>query len=240
MTARWFFLMVALTVFTGCGQNGWRSTETDHLILYFQPDSFAERALDQAVTEYEDSYQAARRLLPQVELEGKIKVYLHEGLGRMGFTRAAVREVHFRYDAQFRLTSMHEFLHVLLYQFNRRAPLRFEEGVCRVHEVRSVRDGDRTVPVPLVRLAKRMPAELWRVKEVFRDAYETDGEGNLAAAFAAFAIQEHGMDRFWEFYAQLREGAWQKPLEEYFDSDLASVEKRFIGYMNRLPDPPGQ
>ncbi len=230
---------LCVLLLTGCGNSGWQRTETEHLILHYKSGSFGERNLNQAIREYEDSYMAARRLLPQVRHNGKIKVYLHEGLDRMGFTRAASREVHFRYDAEFRLTSMHEFLHIFLKKLNPDAPLRFEEGVCRVHEIRGVRDGNRIVQVPLVQLAKRASPDTWRLSEVFKDDYETDNEGNLAAAFAAFAMQEHSEVKFWNFYADLQRGDWLKPLEEYFGQDAQVIENRFVSFMKRIPDPPG-
>lgn len=231
--------IILLAVLWGCGKAGWQSVETDQLILHYRAGSYAERNLEQAVAVYEDSLQAARRLLPQVRLKGKVKVYLHDHLDKLGFTLADRREVHFRYDEEFRLTSMHEFLHIFLHRLNPKAPLRFEEGVCRMHEARTVRDGNRRVQVPLVQLGKRAAPETWRLTEIFQDFYDTDDQGNLAAAFAAFAMQEHGEERFWTFYGDLRKDVWQKPLEVYFGQDAPTIESRFVAYMERIPNPPG-
>ncbi|MBZ0165493.1 MAG: hypothetical protein K8I00_01710, partial [Candidatus Omnitrophica bacterium] len=78
-----------------CGNGGWIQAETEHLILHYKSGTFAERDLAAAKREYEESYQALTQILPHIKLATKIKVYLHEELDKMGYTRAAMREVHF-------------------------------------------------------------------------------------------------------------------------------------------------
>ena len=239
LRVRLVLLPLGIFLLCGCGNGGWQSVETDRLIIHYKKDSFAEKNLAEVVADYEDSIRAAERLLPQVRLEGKVKVYLHEHLEKLGYARAAAREVHFRYDREFRLTSMHEFLHIFLHRLNPQVPLRFDEGVCRVHEVRTVRAGSGAVQVPLVQLGKRAAPSMWRLDQIFLDHYSSDEEGNLAAAFVAFAMQEHGEGPFWNFYGSLRKREWRPAIENYFGQDIHTVEARFVNFMKRIPDPPG-
>ena len=229
------FLLIGLL---GCGAARWKVEETPDLLIYYRPGSYAEQHIAQARSDYEHSFQLAAQLLPTVKRTPKIKVYLYDNLKNKGFSKVKEREVHYRYGEVFRLTSSHEFLHILLYELNPKAPLRVEEGVCRINEGKRKKFKGQFYEIMYYQLVKLTSPDRWNVQEVFRDAYDNDDEGNIAAAFILFAIRELGEQRFWPFYEQLREDNWRPLLEQTFGKDVPAINRDFAAFVNTIPDPP--
>ncbi len=218
--------------------NIWKTAETQHLVLYYRPFSYAEKNLSQAISSYENSFLLAEQFLPKINKIPKVKVYLHGHLKNKGYAKAAEREVHFRYDEVFRLTSVHEFLHIFLYELNSKVPLRFEEGVCRIKEGKSKKFKGQVYQIIYYQLVKLTSPDRWIVEEVFQDHYKDDDEGNIAAAFALFAMKSLGEKTFWSFYQELDKKNWEQLLTKYFGKSLADINIEFKNFVNKIPDPP--
>ena len=222
----------------GCGFQNWEVEETNNLLIHFKPGSYAERNLDAAKKAYENSFAVAEQFLPRINKLPKIKVYLYDTLKAKGFSKVKEREVHYRYSEEFRLTSVHEFLHIFLYELNAKAPLRVEEGVCRIKEGKAKKFKGQHYHIMYYQLVKLIPPERWRLDEVFQDQYKDDDEGNIAAAFVLYALHQLGQERFWAFYQELDKTNWQKILPTYFRKDIGSIEREFRAFVRTIPDPP--
>jgi len=198
-----------LVLLSGCGTNNWKVAETPNLSIYYKPGSYAEKNLTTVKRVYEESFRLAEQFLPKINRTPKVKVYLYEKLKNKGYSKVKEREVHFRYGEIFRLTSVHEFLHIFLYELNPEVPLRFEEGVCRIKEGKRKKFKGNVYQILYYQLVKLTSPDRWTVKEVFQNRYKDDNEGNISAAFAVFALQELGKQQFWAFYQQLDQDNWQ-------------------------------
>ena len=148
------------------------------------------------------------------------------------------REVHYRFSEDFRLTSAHEFLHIFLYELNPNVPLRLEEGVCRINEGKRKNFKGKDYQIMYYQLVKFVPEERWGVQEVFLDYYTGDNEGNVAAAFVLYAMEELGIEKFWDFYLELNKENWKVMLKKHFRKDLATIEGEFQAFVRTIPDPP--
>ncbi|MCB9757971.1 MAG: hypothetical protein H6753_06090 [Candidatus Omnitrophica bacterium] len=219
-------------------QNIWKVSETQNLKIYYRPFSYAEKHLAQAQTSYENSFVAAEQFLSKINKTPKVKVYLYDNLKNKGFAKVEKREVHFRYGKVFRLTSVHEFLHIFLYELNPNVPLRFEEGVCRIREGKSKKFKGQIYQILYYQLVKLTSSDRWVVEEVFQNKYKDDDEGNIAAAFALFAMQSLGEKTFWTMYQELDQKNWQQLLGKYFGKSIDAINVEFNHYVNQIPDPP--
>lgn len=231
-------LLCLLFFLSGCGLNPWKVAETPHLSIYYKSGSYAEKHLEQAKIEYENSFQLATQLVPRIKTAPKVKVYLYDELKSKGFAYVTKYEVHYLYGEAFRLTSLHEFLHVFLYEINPKAPLRLDEGICRVWEERRKQFNGTDHQVPLYQLAKLAPQDLWTVHEVFQNKYKNDVEGNVAAAFVFYAMQELGEQSFWAFYREFNQHNWQAVVVKYFGKSLEMIDQEFKSFVQNIPDPP--
>lgn len=222
----------------GCDFTPWKSVHTQNTEIFYKPGSYAQKHIQKAKQQYEYAVQDAVQFLPQINLTPKVKVYLYEKLKSKGFAKPEMREVHFRYGEEFRLTSSHEFLHIFLYEYNKKAPLRFEEGVCRIREGKRKKFKGKMHQILYYQLVKFSPKENWKAELVFKDHYKTDDEGNIAAAFALFTQQELGMSKFWKFYQELTKKNWRQKLQEYFGKSISQIDQDFVVFVKSIPDPP--
>ncbi len=229
------FLLIA---FLGCGNTRWKVAETPDLLIYYRPGSYAEKHIEQAKTDYEASFQLAEQFLPRVKKTPKVKVYLYDELKDKGYARVQEREVHYRYGEVFRLTSVHELLHIFLYEINPSAPIRLEEGICRINEGKRKKFKGQVYDIKYYQLVKLTSPDRWKAGEAFADEYKDDDQGNIAAAFALFAIKELGEKRFWAFYEQVREDNWRPLLEQYFGKKEAMIDQDLKAFIQAIPDPP--
>jgi len=227
-----------LVLMAGCGIQHWELEETPNLSIYYKPGSYAARNLAAAKKAYENSFAVAEQFLPRINKLPKVKVYLYDTLKAKGFSKVKEREVHYRYSEEFRLTSVHEFLHIFLYELNPKAPLRVEEGLCRIKEGKAKKFKGQHYHIMYYQLVKLTPPERWKLDEVFQDHYQDDDEGNIAAAFVLFALQRLGEKRFWAFYKELDKTNGQALLKKYFAKDLTDVEREFAVFVRAIPDPP--
>lgn len=212
----------------------WLTQETTHLILHYQPGSFAAANLQKAISAYESSYRYAVKVLPFVNNRAKLDVYLHDSLSAAGHANRENRSSHYVYSKRFTLTSPHEMMHHFLYEMNPNVPLRFEEGVARLFEVRTTLTGRKH----LFQLARLSPQHLLDVREVFKDDYKTDVEGNVAAAFSAFLVDKMGWQAFWKFYNGLDKTRWGLQLEAIFKEDMSAINQEFRTFVRGLNNPP--
>src|SRR5262245_2023901 len=229
-------LLLILT--TGCDMQNWKTEETNNLDIYYKPGSYAEQNLEAAKKAYENSFAVAEQFLPTINKLPKVKVFLYDTLKAKGFSKVKEREVHYRYSEEFRLTSVHEFLHIFLYELNPNVPLRFEEGVCRIREGKAKKFKGQHYHIMYYQLVKLTPPERWKVDEVFQDNYQDDDEGNIAAAFALFATRRIGEERFWKFYRELDKTNYKVQLKKYFGKDPAALDPEFATFIHAIPDPP--
>ncbi len=212
----------------------WLTTETAHLVLHYQPGSYAAKNIKRAAAEYERSHQYAVQSLPFVNTQTKLDVYLHDSLTAAGHANRNNRSSHYVYSRLFRLTSPHEMLHHFLYELNPQVPLRVEEGLCRFFESRVVLGNS----VRLYELARLTPQRSWNVYEVFQDHYQTDGEGNVSAAFSAFLVQVLGPNQFWSFYENLDKTRWEAQLQRALSKSTAEINRDFQDFILGLKQPP--
>jgi hypothetical protein len=173
-----------------------------------------------------------------VAMEGKLQVYLHDKMTHAGHASRRDKRVHYVYSEQFQLTSAHEMMHVMLNGLNPRVPLRFEEGVCRVYESRMLTLGELTGTTTLYQLAKFAPTSTLTANEVFQNSYNSDEQGNVAAAFVAFLMNTVGEQQFWVFYRHVAQDAWRTQLNELLDMDPVETDLAFRRFVQNLMDPP--
>jgi hypothetical protein len=230
--------MVCLVFLAGCGFSGWKTAETKNLTIYYKPGSYAEQHLSEAKQVYEGSFLAAEQFLPKINKEPKLKVYLYDLLESKGYSLPSKREVHYRYTAEFRLTSVHEMMHIFLFELNPNAPLRLEEGLCRLQEGKRKKFQGQYYEIKYFQLVKLTPENQWTLDEVFQDRYENDDQGNIAAAFIVFAFKELGEEKFWSFYEQVNMKNCDTRLTQYFAKDRPTIEREFKAFVNTIPDPP--
>ncbi len=222
----------------GCDLPRWKVAETQDLLIYYKPGSYAEKHLSEAEADYEGSFQLAEQFMPALKKTPKVKVYLYDTLKNKGFSRVRDREVHYRYGEVFRLTSAHEFLHIFLYELNPKAPIRIEEGACRIQEGKRKKFKGKIYQIMYYQLVKLSPPDRWTLQEAFRNEYKNDDEGNIAAAFVLFAMKELGPRQFWSFYEQLEPDNWQPLVKKFFGKDAETINKDFAVFVQNIPDPP--
>lgn len=227
-----------MVVMSGCSMNNWEVTETQNLSIYYKKGSYAHKNIQEAKRIYENSFTVAEHFLPSINKYPKIKVFLYENLKTKGFSKVKDREVHYRYSEEFRLTSVHEMLHVFLYELNPQAPLRVEEGICRIKEGKRKKFKGQYYQIMYYQLVKFVAEERWTLDEVFQDKYKDDDEGNIAAAFVMYAINELGEKGFWDFYQELDKDNWKEKLKKYFGKDVSVIDQEFKAYVKIIPDPP--
>ncbi len=227
-----------LVFLSGCSKAGWKVEEAEDFDLYYKPGTYAEAHLDDALKSYTNAMKLVEHVLPAINKTPKVKVYLHEGLKHKGYAKVEKREVHFRYDADFRLTSSHEFLHIFLYELNPHVPIRFEEGYCRIRERKRKRFQGQDHDILYYQLVKFVDPSRWTIEEVFHDNYKDDDDGNIAAAYVVYMMTTLGEPRFWQFYRGLDKRNWRALTERYFGQDLKTVDQGFKAFVQSIPNPP--
>ena len=211
----------------------WLTKETPNLILHYQPRSYAASRINIAAAEYERSYRQAVSIIPVDKTKPKLDVYLHDSLKAAGHANRNNRSSHYVYSRRFQLTSAHEMMHLFLYEMNSNVPIRLEEGTCRLFESRVM----FTSRVRLFQLAKLAPPRSWDVREVFKDGYRTDAEGNVAAAFAQFFISTRGWQQYWAFYRTLDKRTWEAQLQRAFGQNTAAINRDFKVFIRGMKSP---
>ncbi|MBI4245283.1 MAG: hypothetical protein HY606_14430 [Planctomycetes bacterium] len=224
---------------SGDSEEDWLTVETKHLYIHYKKGTHAEENIKTAENEYENTYEWIKKTVPFKLSSKKIHCYLHEKLDKWGYAERAKRSVHYVYSKDMKLTSGHEMMHIYLSEFNEDMPQRFEEGLCRSYEVRSKRGKDGKIySCELYRLSKLMPLKKLTTKEVFSDWYETDGEGNTAAAYVYFLKNLIGEKKFWEFYEKVDKDNFETKLRDFTNLTSAELDKKFATFINGLKDPP--
>ena len=220
----------------------WSKQETDHLIIHYKKGTYAALNIKLACEEYEKSYSKMRSQIPVgKESEAKkIHILLHEQSRRRvsGWAKPERNEAHYMYTRNRKLTTSHEMMHVILKRYNPKAPLRFEEGVCRYFEGQKITVDDESAHCPFYRLAKLQPQTEWQVKKVFLPTYKTSGQACIAAAFVSYLMEQLGPQGFWDFYGYITEGNYILVLEEKLDIEIKQINKDFEMYIQSLEDPP--
>jgi len=238
MKKRYLLLTGALLIQAGCGFHPWKKVETRHLVIHYKPGTYAEQNLQEAKKVYEHSFISAEQFLPRINKTAKLNIFLHENLKAKGYSNVDKREVHYRYSEEFRLTSKHEMLHVFLYELNPNAPLRLEEGVCRLSERKRKKFKGQFYDIRYYQLVKFVSEERWKLAEVFVNQYKDDDEGNIAAAFTAYSMNKMGPEKFWAFYQKLDKENWREHLRLAFGLPLEQIDREFKLYVQKIPDPP--
>ena len=235
---RMWSLGILIVFLSGCSNNNWKVFESTDYDIYYKAGTYAEAHLEDARRSYDNSMKLAEHVLPRINKRPKVKVYLHEGLKHKGYAKVKEREVHFRYDAEFRLTSVHEFLHIFLYEINPNVPVRFEEGYCRIRERKRKRFAGKDHDILYYQLIKFSDPARWTIHDVFKDDYNSDDDGNIAAAFVVYMITSIGEQKFWDFYEQLDKKNWRELCERYFGKPVAQIDQGFKAFVQTIPDPP--
>ena len=230
----------------------WLTKETDHLFIYYKPDSCASKEIDSAVEIYENAFKVAvkelRLNLTKYEStkDNKIKCYLHDKLGNFGQTDRKTRSVHYLYSEESKLISAHEIMHLLLYDINPDAHLGLEEGVCRFYEARGMERKEKGVTkeeisCPLYRLAKFESPKRWNLSNVFYTPMfggVSEGNGNIAAAFVSFLTNKLGKEYFFlSLYPKLGHN-WEEVLTTELHMSLDEINLEFQKYGKTLENPP--
>jgi len=231
----------------------WLVKETDHLIIYYKPNSFAAREIDAAARIYEEASNRAVQMLKLTEtFNRKINCYLLESmpprLGRIwGYAVAAERSVYCYYTERKKFVSAHEMMHILLNDINPNAPSCLEEGICRFYEKRTIimanpqePDGTKEYSCELYRLAKFEPPKVWNVKRVFASPdLVNEAEGNVAAAFVSFLVNYMGGEElFYYFYRKIDSTSWENILTATLSLSVNEINQAFQKYGKSLANPP--
>jgi hypothetical protein len=227
--------LILTLLLPGCAT--WLERETEHLVLHYQPGSYAEAHLEQACELYENCYAYMAERLPGYQ-GSQFDVYLHEDLDVLGRANRFTGSIHYRFSEEFMIASPHEMMHIALKEMCPDAPGRLEEGLCRYFEIRwNTHEGVR-YESELYRYAVLEPEEDWHTGEVFRRGYNHGPQGNVAAAFVAYLIDRIGRDGFWDFYRRVSMWNWEDLLLEAFHSDLRQVDQDFAEFIGQLEPPP--
>lgn len=214
--------------------DGWKSVETKHFTLYYRTNTHAARRIREAAQQFDQIYEQEASFAPAVTLPRKPKLYLHEQLSLWGYAEIERLTLHSIYNEDQQLVSGHELMHLFLDRINPDAPMRYEEGICRMFEAREVPYRGRTYLVSLYKLARLTAPAGWTIRNVFQPAYNTDDEGNLAAAFAMMTLQRFGRDKFWQFHRELTETNWPEVLSRFYGQSLDEIDRDFHDFVAGL------
>ena len=231
-------LLALLTLQAASCAAAWEKTETEHLVLHYKPNSYAARNLSRACREYESVYESMFGYVPEEHIENKYRVFLHENTRRMGWVNHFTDSVHYRYDAAVRLVSSHEFMHLVLEDANPNAPGRFQEGICRMREYRWRSIGKERYEAELYRLGLWEPLNAWNLDYQFERGYDTDGQGNVAAACAKWLEDRLGPEEFWRLYVELSPSNYRELLKQRFSASWEALQADFLAFREALEPPP--
>lgn len=220
----------------------WLKEETDHLVIYYKKGTYAALNIEQACQEYEQVYLKMKSQIPvgrKTNLK-KLRLFLHEQQRRnqLGWASPETYEAHYTYSRQCKLVTAHEMMHVYLRHYNPKAPLRFEEGVCRYFEWERIFVDNDSATCQFYRLAKLQPQAEWTVQNVFLPNYETKGQACTAAAFVSYLMEELRSQKFWDFYANTSEENYEFLLEKTLNIEINQINEEFKKHIQSLEDPP--
>ncbi len=227
------FLVIGAVCFNLRDHLLWKKQQLQNFTIYYKPDSYAQNHLQEAMNLYEKSYQHAFAFVPESKHKN-IKLYLYDELELLGFSRYDDQSVHYVFSEKFQLISSHEFMHLFLKDFNPKAPVRLEEGLCRVNEARSHAVNGEVKVIPLYVMGKLSPQIQWHLQYVFLDHYQNDQEGNLAAAFVNFYLDSWGQASFWSFYRDVTMDNWQALLEKRTQVSIEKIDNDFADFVSQL------
>jgi hypothetical protein len=245
--------LVGVSSIIGCTGMQWLAKETEHLMIHYKPNSYAETNINSAAQCYENAYCAIVSQLALSEVltdSNKIICYLLEkhpwwSSSVMGYVDYSTRSVYNMYSKEVQLVSAHEMTHILLYDINPDAPHCLNEGICRVFEVRTIQFNDSASGklvkegCELYRFAKFQSPAKWDIKRVF--SYSVFGwvgeeDGCLAAAFTYFLIRRIGAKSFILLYSRLNHN-WEPILTAYLNMSFEEINKAFKEYGKLIVSP---
>jgi hypothetical protein len=140
-------------------------------------------------------------------------------------------------DALYR-TLLHEWAHIITACWNEDAPALFLEGDCRSHrvsrEVHLLRTPTRSISYttfPAVSLLLLLDGTR------FYDQERQHAHYAWAGSFTLYLIEQFGLARFREFYAQLRRGEEDCAFQQVFGMSLGQAEMLWREYLHtQLPE----
>jgi len=247
-------IILSLSGCAGVNQNNrnWLIKETDHLIIYYKPDSFAAREIDTAAKTYEEVCNRVVQMLKLTDtFNKKINCYLLETMpqwaGKVwGYAVGSDRSVYYYYSDRKKFISAHEMMHILLDDINANAPSCLEEGLCRFYEKRTIiminpqePNDTREYSCELYRLAKFESSDKWNVKNVFSSpVMVNEAEGNVAAAFVSFLTNYMGDELLYYLYRRIDSTSWENVLTSTLHLSVNEINQTFQKYGKSLANPP--
>ncbi|MFH1230252.1 MAG: hypothetical protein V1709_02015 [Planctomycetota bacterium] len=249
-----FIIILSLSGCVSVIQNNenWLIKETDHLIIYYKPNSFAAHEIDTAAKTYEEVCNRAVQMLKLTDtFNKKINCYLLETMpqwaGKVwGYAIGSNRSVYYYYSDRKKFISAHEMMHILLNDINTNVPSCLQEGICRFYEKRTIimispqeSNNTKEYSCELYRLAKFEPPNEWTVENAFSSPVivnETDG--NIAAAFVSFLINYMGDELFYYLYRKIDSTSWENVLTTTLHLSVNEINQAFQEYGKSIEDPP--
>jgi hypothetical protein len=256
MIHRIIILIITVLNISGCSSiiqdnSDWLKKETDHLIIYYKPNSFAEQEIDSASKTYEEVCNRAVQMLKLTDIfNKKINCYLLETMpqwtGKVwGYAVGSTRSVYYCYSEKKKFISAHEMMHILLNDINVNVSSCLQEGVCRFYEKRTIimtneqgQSEIREYSCELYRLAKFEPPKKWTLENVFASpVLVNEAEGNVASAFVSFLINYLGEELFYYIYRKIDSTSWESILTETLHLTVDEINQAFQGYGKSLSNP---
>lgn len=232
---------IALTVgcfISGCGHPGWQQVDSQNLRIHYRAGSVAAAETLKAVQIYERTYQAARQFLPADTPHNKIDIYLYDELTERAYADPEHGAVHIMYGPRYRLTSVHEFLVVMLVPLNPAAPPGIRAGLhksqSKLRYAMQKRLEDRS----------RDPSQRWPRRPdlavLIEQPSRDDETEMLAGSFIRFLLHELGEEAFWEFYREVTAENWREILPRYLQRSIEETEEDLRQYIiERVEQVPG-
>ncbi|MFH0888256.1 MAG: hypothetical protein V1871_03510 [Planctomycetota bacterium] len=246
-------VFIIILSISGCVSNNqnWRIKETEHLIIYYKPDSLAAREIDTAAKTYEEVCNRAIQMLKSTDtFNKKINCYLLETMpqwtGKVwGYAVGSTRSVYYYYSDRKKFISAHEMMHILLNDINTNVPSSLQEGVCRFYEKRTIIMTDfletidtKEYSCEVYRLAKFEPPNKWTVENVFSSpVIVNEAEGNISAAFVSFLINYMGDELFYYLYRKVDSASWENVLTTTLHLSVNEINQAFHKYGKSLRNP---
>ncbi|MHB1355665.1 MAG: hypothetical protein ACYCZF_06780 [Anaerolineae bacterium] len=205
----------------------WAQAETEHLVLYYPPDTWVAEVIDDIAVQHEDAYQAIRQAL-NLETEEPVTLYLYPSEDTLyrstarasGFAITATKEVHALWiAADDHQTPGHELTHILTsIEWGEPAEALLGEGIAVCLD-QSGRD-------PHAQAAELLrQGELAALTRMLGDSWFTIDAGIAypeSGSFAWFLLDTYGVDAFRELYQAVE----LKPaLIEVTGKSLSQLEK---------------
>lgn len=207
----------------------WNVKPTEHLLLYYEKNSPAEKDIEILAKLLEGYFQETAQVF-NIKITKKIPYYFHRdkiyhaNMPIWGY--ASLDDIHVIYSDFQKDSSPHELRHFIHQRVNPYAPYFFNEGACGLGIQIGGEGFHAKASVICFDLSKYSLLEL--VKDFQRFGRLGD---YLAYSFNSFLIEQYGRDKFANFYKRINKDNWQEIMKEVYGFSSGEVEAKWKDFL---------